>query len=425
MLPRDPPPPDAPLEAPAEVSCGDAPLTDASDATASLAVPAADAALLLAAPGRDEHLADEVRRALPDCSLDALAPGVLRVAGAGESTGAGASAGCSLAFATQVLPEVKALTAGSVARWAELCTTLVVDALAAHAGPWRLHLLAAPVPGSKLGAGRAQLVRKEIVARLKERRRALHRTLVADDAMPWRHTVEPSRHTSAPSRDTSAPSRDAGMGVALSAPAPDALVQVLLTDLEQGWISIATPPVRHAWRHVLSRFPAGLVDVPEDRGPPSRAYRKLLEAELHLGQRIEAGQQVVDLGASPGGWSAVALARGANVLAVDRAPLRDDLMANPLLRFVQRDAFKHAPDPAAPVDWLLCDVIAFPERTLDLLSRWLSSRACRRFIVTLKFRGTEDYARLEECKALLAAHGGDYLLRQLGANGNEVTACGA
>jgi 23S rRNA (cytidine2498-2'-O)-methyltransferase len=368
--------------------------------------------LLLAAPARDADLADEVARTLPGAEVSPLAPGVLRLdfgsAGlAGGSSGhpgveptgaapAGAApAGTSLAFAAQVLPDARPLAATSVARWAGLCAGLVLEALDRHTGPWRLHVLAAPRPGSRLGSGRAQLVREQLLLRLKERRRALHRALVVDDALPW------------------------------AAGGDDVLVQLLLVDLEQGFLSVAGPDARHAWRHVLSRFPAGAVDVPEDRGPPSRAYRKLLEAELHLGQRIEAGQRVVDLGASPGGWSAVALARGAEVLAVDRAPLREDLMAHPRLRFVTGDAFRHAPDPATPADWLLCDVIAFPTRTLELLQRWLAARACRRFVVTLKFRGTEDYARLQECKALLAAHGGDFLLRQLGSNRNEVTACSA
>ncbi len=381
MPPRDPPPD----VLPPDVSPPDTRADTRADARGDAST---GASLLLAAPGRDEHLRDELRRALPGCGVDVLAPGLLRVAGAQ------ASADPSLAFATQVLPDARPVTAPSVARWADLCVTLVADALAAHVGPWRLHVLAAPVPGSKLGGGRAQLVREQLLARLKERRRVLHRALVSDD-------------------------------VRSASSSQEALVQVLLTDLEQGWISVAPPALRHTWRHVLSRHPAGVVEVPVDRSPPSRAYRKLLEAELHLGQRIEAGQHVLDLGASPGGWSAVALARGASVLAVDRAPLREDLMAHPLLSFVQGDAFKHAPDPAAPVDWLLCDVIAFPERTLELLARWLPGRACHRFVVTLKFRGTEDYARLEECKALLAAHGGDFLLRQLGANGNEVTACSA
>ena len=374
-------------------------------------------ALLLASPDRDQHLADELARTLPGRATAPIAPGVLHLDRAAAPHAAPA-ADPSLAFATQVLPDARPVMATSVARWAERCTDLVLDALGAHAGPWRLHVLAAPVPGSRLGAGRAQLVRTQLVAQLKERRRALHRALVADDATPWRDAAgSAARGTEAlVASDAAVPD---------AAPGADALVQVLLTDLEAGWISIARDPARHAWRHVLSRFPAGVVEVPEDRGPPSRAYRKLLEAELHLGARIETGQRCVDLGASPGGWSAVALARGASVLAVDRAPLREDLMAHPLLAFRQGDAFRHAPDPAAPADWLLCDVIAFPERTLELLARWLAAGGCRRFVVTLKFRGTEDYGRLEECKALLAARGGTWLLRQLGANRNEVTACGA
>ena len=112
----------------------------------------------------------------------------------------------------------------------------------------------------------------------------------------------------------------------------------------------------------------------------------------------------------------------AQVTAIDRSPLREDLMHHPRLRFVQADAFKYVPEE--PVDWLLSDVIAFPARSLELLETWLSRRWCRQFCVTIKFRGQEEYSRLEQCKSLLDSLGTEYCLHRLTHNRNEVTAYG-
>jgi 23S rRNA (cytidine2498-2'-O)-methyltransferase len=92
----------------------------------------------------------------------------------------------------------------------------------------------------------------------------------------------------------------------------------------------------------------------------------------------------VDLGAAPGSWTYLALNRGAHVTAVDRSPLRQDLMNHPRLRFMRGDAFQFK--PPLPVDWLLCDVVAAPERSAELLLRWLRNRWCRHFVVTLKLK---------------------------------------
>ena len=59
----------------------------------------------------------------------------------------------------------------------------------------------------------------------------------------------------------------------------------------------------------------------------------------------------------------------AQVVAVDRSPLRDDLMHHARVEFRPGDAFGFEPPRA--VDWLLCDVIAAPERTAALLLAWL------------------------------------------------------
>jgi 23S rRNA (cytidine2498-2'-O)-methyltransferase len=131
----------------------------------------------------------------------------------------------------------------------------------------------------------------------------------------------------------------------------------------------------------------------------------------------------VDLGASPGSWTYVAVERGAKVIAVDRSELRPDLMQHPRVRFLRGDAFRYQPE--APVDWLVCDVIASADRSADLLIEWARKRWCRHFVVTLKVsdEGSADVlARLEHELLELTSELG---LLRLCANKKEVCAFGS
>ncbi len=110
------------------------------------------------------------------------------------------------------------------------------------------------------------------------------------------------------------------------------------------------------------------------------------------------------------------------MIAVDRSPLADDLLRHPALEFIRGDAFRF--EPSRPVDWLLCDVIAFPERILELLKLWIVRRWCRSFCVTVKFRGSGEYAKLDDFKAWLAASGAEFQVRRLTNNKNEATVFG-
>jgi 23S rRNA (cytidine2498-2'-O)-methyltransferase len=211
-----------------------------------------------------------------------------------------------------------------------------------------------------------------------------------------------------------------------SLPAPfeprDSLVQLLLTSPDEGLLSVAVAPHPHQFRQTVWPYPKGEIEVANDKAAPSRAFAKLLEAEQRLGRRIGAGERCVDLGASPGSWSYVALNRGAQVTAVDRARLRADLMSHPKLQFIKGDAFAFVPH--GRVDWLLCDVIAVPARTVDLLLIWLRERRAAKFIVTIKFKGNEDYRLLERLKYALPPLCEEFFLTHLSANKNEACAFG-
>ena len=166
-----------------------------------------------------------------------------------------------------------------------------------------------------------------------------------------------------------------------------------------GFISVALAPLPFELRRIVSPFVKGEIPVASDKAAPSRAFAKLVEATQRLGRDIAPGETCVDLGASPGSWTYVAAQHGARVTAVDRSALRADLMRHPRVTFQRGDAFTFA--PAAPVDWLLCDVIATPARSIELLLRWLRHRHARRFVVTIKFKGHGDYPQLDQLKESL------------------------
>jgi 23S rRNA (cytidine2498-2'-O)-methyltransferase len=172
-------------------------------------------------------------------------------------------------------------------------------------------------------------------------------------------------------------------------------------------------------RPQLSRWPAGIPDVPEDRQAPSRAYKKLREALAMMGMSPGPGDTVIDLGASPGGWSHVALRAGAEVVGIDRAPCLPPVAGHPRFTTLKGDALAY--HPATPVDWMLCDVICDPRRTLALIDRWVKERLCRHLVATVKFKGDTDYGLVQGWAARLAHAGFSRArVKHLHHNQNEV-----
>jgi len=138
-----------------------------------------------------------------------------------------------------------------------------------------------------------------------------------------------------------------------------------------------------------SPFPNGAIEFAQDKeGPPSRAYLKLWEALVRLRQWPGQGERCLDVGASPGGWTWALAQLGANVIAVDQAPLEDRIAALPGVECLCRDAFAIKPEDIGPVDWLFCDVACYPPKLYDWIEKWLASGLCRRFVCTIKMQGT-------------------------------------
>jgi 23S rRNA (cytidine2498-2'-O)-methyltransferase len=170
-----------------------------------------------------------------------------------------------------------------------------------------------------------------------------------------------------------------------------------------------------------SPFPAGLIEFEEDRaGPPSRAYLKLWESFVRLGCRPGKGERCLDAGASPGAWSWALAQLGAQVFAVDRAPLDESVSSLPGVSFTQRDVFSIKPEEIGPVDWLFSDVICYPKRLLEWVEKWLESGLCENFVCTIKMQGDVDDGVDFDTPRRFAAIPGSQVLR-LCHNKHELT----
>ncbi|NSX83253.1 RlmE family RNA methyltransferase, partial [Wolbachia endosymbiont of Atemnus politus] len=70
------------------------------------------------------------------------------------------------------------------------------------------------------------------------------------------------------------------------------------------------------YRHLNDKY----VQKTNKDGYRSRSAYKLIEIDNKF-KLLQKGQKIIDLGASPGGWSQVASQKGANVFAIDMKPV--------------------------------------------------------------------------------------------------------
>lgn len=188
-------------------------------------------------------------------------------------------------------------------------------------------------------------------------------------------------------------------------------------------VSYIKPEDMSSYHSLLSPFVGGFNNVEDDKKAPSRAYRKIVEAQLIMGKSISEGEVVVDLGACPGGWTYIARKNGARVIALDRSPLDDLLMQDEQVTFLKTDAFKYKAEEK--IHWAVSDIISAPERILELMDYWVVGKNCENFIFTIKFQGDKEYGILSKFKEVANECDFNVIIKQLNANKNEVTIMGS
>ena len=173
-------------------------------------------------------------------------------------------------------------------------------------------------------------------------------------------------------------------------------------------------------REAFSLAPGGRARMKRSGEAPSRAAMKLEEALEWYGLAPGRGDECVDLGAAPGGWTRVVAQRGARVWAVDPAKLADDVRAQRGVRHVQASAFSYAPDE--PVDWLFCDMAWRPLEVAQLLGKWARNRWALHLVANVKLPMKDRLPMVQRVRAVLEDAGWRHLrVRQLYHDRDEVT----
>ncbi|MGA9524688.1 MAG: SAM-dependent methyltransferase, partial [Myxococcaceae bacterium] len=132
------------------------------------------------------------------------------------------------------------------------------------------------------------------------------------------------------------------------------------------------------------------------------------------------GEQCVDLGAAPGGWTQRLVERGARVIAVDPANLSPELTRHPKVRHVKESAF--AFEPEEPVDWLFCDMAWRPLEVAQLLAKWARRGWATHLVANIKLPMKDKNPILWRVRQTLEQGGWRELrMRQLYHDRDEVT----
>lgn len=147
-------------------------------------------------------------------------------------------------------------------------------------------------------------------------------------------------------------------------------------------------------------LPHGRYPFHETKEPPSRAYLKLWEALTRAGKMPKAGERCVDLGSSPGGWTWVLAKLGTEVLSIDRAEIAPNVLKMPGVTWEKGDAFARGPKELGKIDWLVSDVICYPEKLFGFVEAWLASGNCKNFICTIKFQGAAEPVWIDRFRTL-------------------------
>ena len=177
-----------------------------------------------------------------------------------------------------------------------------------------------------------------------------------------------------------------------------------------------------------SPWPLGIPRLKMHPDAPSRSALKLEEALLTLldaddrERLLRPGMRAADLGAAPGGWTWVLTRHGLRVSAIDNGPLRPHLFDAGLVEHLGADGFRWR--PAAPLDWMVCDMVEQPSRVATRMAEWFREGWCRHAVFILKLPMKKRWQETRLCLDRFSGEAGLPLTvraRQLYHDREEIT----
>lgn len=172
----------------------------------------------------------------------------------------------------------------------------------------------------------------------------------------------------------------------------------------------------------LSNWAGGRIRFHKGEEQISRAEFKLEEAMNCMNISIQPQNQVLDLGAAPGGWSRIALMCGASVTAVDPADLDKRLKRYSKLEHIKDTAQNFIKYSTRCYDLLLNDMRMDSVESANLTNLCASMlRPGGLALVTLKLTGIQPIKQINEAKSILSACYQPLRAKQLFHNRSEIT----
>jgi 23S rRNA (cytidine2498-2'-O)-methyltransferase len=330
--------------------------------------------LVITRPSLHSALKEEIQLATPGIEISEHGDGVFSAA---------VPLSVPLALARLVLQDVVVLRGTSISDLAHKLFEVIDSLLDHNDQDWSLTLIEPSSVDTGEVHNRARLIEKQLLELLEKRRRGIRRRLTIREKNPT------------------------------------CLIQVVLVEKEALAISISSPEKDVKSFSRTLTYAGNYIHIEDDKYPPSRAFKKLVEARLLWELPFKKGQHAVDLGACPGGWTHIAQSWGLTVTAVDRSPLAEHLMKSRKVQFIKGDAFSWVPD--RKIDWLLCDVISAPGRTKELLQRWITEKFAAYFCVTMKFKGEPPVSLIHDLKGWMFNNTAKFDVIPLTNNKHEIT----
>ena len=203
-------------------------------------------------------------------------------------------------------------------------------------------------------------------------------------------------------------------GRILDVRAPKRIISIVVK--ERAYLGISSPEEN------LSDWAGGRIRFHKGEEQISRAEFKLEEAIKCMNVQILPQSRVLDLGAAPGGWSRIALERGAEVTAVDPAELDKRLKGRPGLKHIQDTAQNFVKRSEQSFDLLLNDM------RMDAAESAALTNLCAPMLLeggfallTLKLTGNNPLKQINDAEKVLLKCYELVGARQLFHNRSEIT----